>query len=506
MELSHARAVALVVDVWSELLDERVRPDDNFFLLGGSSIQALHAVAQLHRVSGRTLTLADLLAAPTPTGLGTRLLGADLDETAGRSVPDDPYPATFDQERRLLRDRSDLSRSFRLWHFVRCAAVDPGRFTNALAQVTERHDALHTRIFRDAAGNARQQVIPSDPRLELLHTTPEGLDGLIREFTEVDWAQAEGGGFRTRLVRVGGQWLILFGFDHAVFDGLSYQVFVRDLATAYRTGRLPARAAAAWWRYATWQRSTPLLAEDSDVRQWWRRHLAGSSPFKNPLPADPPAERQPGGPAAHVREWTVTGSQLAALREAARTAGATPFATVLAAVNLAAYQLTGDPDVVIASHTANRSRPEFAETVGSFATRIVFRTRFAPGATPAQVLAATTRAVRSTLRHADLPWSEVLRECAPANYLQTPNRIAWDLRVEDGDEVPAWDLDGAPCEPLPGLPGFVDPNVSVQLRIRPHRWRIRVSCASALYGERTADRVLDAIRSAQLAVAGEGTG
>jgi hypothetical protein len=209
---------------------------------------------------------------------------------------------------------------------------------------------------------------------------------------------------------------------------------------------------------------------------------------------------------AHVAEWTVTGSRLAALRHRARVAGATPFVVVLAAVNLAVHRLTDDPDVLIASHTANRSRPEFAETVGSFATRIAFRTRLVPDTTPAQTLAATVHAVRTTLGHADLPWSEVLRECASANYLRTPGRIAWDVRVEESDDAPAWDLDGVPCEALPGPPGFVDPNVSVQLRLQRREWRFRVSCASSLYGAPTAVRVADAIRSAQLAVADGSTG
>ena len=56
--------------VWSELVGlESVAPDDDFFALGGNSLQAVQMFQQARQLTGTNLPLATLLAAPTLRGL-----------------------------------------------------------------------------------------------------------------------------------------------------------------------------------------------------------------------------------------------------------------------------------------------------------------------------------------------------------------------------------------------------------------------------------------------------
>ena len=56
----------VVAAVWCEVLGtDSIGPDDDFFALGGDSLAAIDMLAALSRRSGRTLTTADLVAAPT---------------------------------------------------------------------------------------------------------------------------------------------------------------------------------------------------------------------------------------------------------------------------------------------------------------------------------------------------------------------------------------------------------------------------------------------------------
>lgn len=71
------RMAERIATVWAELLGrERVDLDDPFFAIGGTSLLALRARAQLAEALGVELTLTDLFRQPTARGLALRVTAA----------------------------------------------------------------------------------------------------------------------------------------------------------------------------------------------------------------------------------------------------------------------------------------------------------------------------------------------------------------------------------------------------------------------------------------------
>ncbi len=73
-----------VLALWEEILERRgIGPDENFFDLGGTSLQLLRMHAQLERLLGRPLPIADLFQFPTARSLEAHLfVAADADGRA----------------------------------------------------------------------------------------------------------------------------------------------------------------------------------------------------------------------------------------------------------------------------------------------------------------------------------------------------------------------------------------------------------------------------------------
>ena len=58
--------------IWEAALDTRpVRPDDDFFALGGESLQAIEILTEVQKIFGARLPMSSLFAAPTPAQLAT---------------------------------------------------------------------------------------------------------------------------------------------------------------------------------------------------------------------------------------------------------------------------------------------------------------------------------------------------------------------------------------------------------------------------------------------------
>lgn len=66
--------------IWEAALDTGpVRPDDDYFALGGESLEAIEILTQVQKVFGVRLPMSSLFAAPTPAQLATLVLEGGID-------------------------------------------------------------------------------------------------------------------------------------------------------------------------------------------------------------------------------------------------------------------------------------------------------------------------------------------------------------------------------------------------------------------------------------------
>jgi hypothetical protein len=204
---------------------------------------------------------------------------------------------------------------------------------------------------------------------------------------------------------------------HIVSDGWSTDVLAAELAVAYRSlaeGRaveLP-ELPVQYGDYAEWQRSW-LSGETLEAHlRYWVEKLAGRPALPAGIPPDRPRPRHPTRRGDRI-VFTVGEETTKALEELCRREGATLFMVLLAALDVLVYRSTGEEDVLVGAHVANRSRAEIEGLIGFFVNILVLRNDLADGLTFRECLRRVRQTTLEAYAHQDLPYDRLVEELQP---------------------------------------------------------------------------------------------
>ena len=242
----------------------RVEPHDDFFELGGDSIQSLHVVSRARR-AGLTLTPRDVFEAPTVRLLADRASAA---AARGPDTSDDAHqgPLPLTPIQRCFFDHTPLAT---VHHDNQSAmlqvheAVDVPRLAAATGRVVAHHPMLRARFTRGDDGTWTQAIASPDAsrdcfsRVDL--TDVDDVHLAARVTAEAARVQASlditrGPVFRVVLLDPGHARTsrILLVAHHLVVDAVSWAVVEEDLFAAYAGAvDLPRSTAFAAWAHAT---------------------------------------------------------------------------------------------------------------------------------------------------------------------------------------------------------------------------------------------------------------
>lgn len=228
---------SILASIWQDVLGvEKIGIRDNFYSLGGDSIQAIQVVARLHSYQ-RKLEAKDLLNYPTIEQVALFVKNTTRKSDQGIIVGD--VPLTPIQKWFFEKNFTNMSHWNQSSMLYRPEGFDRDAIQRAMDKIIEHHDALRM-VYRHENG----QVVQRN----------RGLDGKrydfslydLRAHADVEQAIAE----ETQrlhsnmdlqegpLVKVAlfqtlhGDHLFL-AIHHLVVDGISWRILFEDLATAY---------------------------------------------------------------------------------------------------------------------------------------------------------------------------------------------------------------------------------------------------------------------------------
>ncbi|MEU6842767.1 amino acid adenylation domain-containing protein [Streptomyces sp. NPDC046716] len=420
----------LVARVWSELLGQaELSADDDFFALGGNSLLAAQAVGRVAAGLGAGLGLRDMFEAATVSAFARRAAAAGAARTAAPLLPAGPapQPLSFAQQRLWFLDRLAPGGSLYNVPLVLplTGDLDPDALRTALRELVRRHASLRTRLTATADGEPVQSVDPAgEPALateDLGHLPASERTAAAAERARAEavlpFDLAAGPLTRFRLLRLDERCSVLMvTMHHAVSDGWSVGVLLRDLGALYRAA-LDGGAAALpplpvqYRDYAVWQRA--LL--DGPLRDaqlgYWLDCLADARPVLD-LPTDRPRPASP----RHVGDTVpvlLPAGLTARLGEVSARLGATRFMTLLAVFSLLLGRYAGVRDVSIGTPVSGRVRPELDDLIGFFVNTLVLRSRWDEGQTFAEFLGTVREGALSAFEHQDVPFEQVVEGVRP---------------------------------------------------------------------------------------------
>ncbi len=261
--------------------------------------------------------------------------------------------------------------------------VDTSALQEALDDVAARHEILRTVVVRDAEPPYQQIHRPSPVPLRvraLPNVAGQSRDAYAQQLL-IEAEQSSVNVQDLPLLRAD-----LSTFDdrdsvltvvshHTAGDAWSMQLIIRDLAACYTAraaGRVPTLPPVRQYREFTAREqviaASPMVCE---ARAYWRQKLRGARFFA--LPTDRPIP-QPLSSPYNSHHFIIDADVMTAVSEIAKSAHATTFMVLLAAVNVLAYQISGTTDPVIRNITAGRNEHQFQDTVGVTLNFVPLRT------------------------------------------------------------------------------------------------------------------------------------
>ncbi|MFE8605408.1 amino acid adenylation domain-containing protein [Archangium violaceum] len=501
---------SMLVDIWRDVLGlPRVSAHDDFFSLGGHSLQATRVVSRLREALRVEVPLRAFFDAPRLSELAARVEhqlghGPQRPELLAASRPE-RLPLSFAQQRLwFLQQLAPHGTAYHIldaWRFH--GAPDVRALEQALTGLARRHESLRT-TFDVQDGSPQQRIhAPAEVRLAQVELRAHGTHAWDEA---VRWMRAEalrplplteGPLMRVSLLRLTDtEHLLFLELHHIIADGWSLGVWSRELSRLYEAAlhgvseplpSLPVQYAD----FALWQRSWLHGAVLEAELGHWRERLAGLKPLR--LPADHVRpEVQAFNGAAH--RFTLPASLSKALRTLGHEQGASLFMVLLAGFKALLSRYSGQSDIAVGVPIANRTRGEAEELIGFFVNTLVMRTRFEDDPSFRELLARVRESTLEAYAHQDVPFERIVEELRPERQAnQNPLvQVIFALQNAPREPLRLAALEGEHLEYLVATTRF---------DLELHLWEEGEELAGIavydreLFGARTVERMVEAWRT-----------
>jgi amino acid adenylation domain-containing protein len=379
-----------LAEIWGEVLKiDQIGINDNFFDLGGHSLNATLVVSRIHKRLHMDCTirslfdcksiakLAEVIDSKQSEGATPGIVVEKIDRTK-------PLPLSSAQERLWFLDRYQGGQSahynmpiaFRIK-----GALDVLALEKALNLIIGRHESLRT-VFRETEnGEPYQEILPKGMETEISLRVEAASESalpemLLREANyNFDLAGAQL--IRICLWRITGtgDHILLINQHHIISDGWSIGIFCVELAEWYGdiTNGRPIERAEPEYQYADYALWQKKHLESEGVREgiaYWKRQLSGVENLNFPTDRPrPPAFSHRG---SHLKFSLNTGLT-ERLKAFAGETDTTLYMTLLCGFYILLSRYAHQDDLVIGTPVANRHHAQFEDIIGFFVNTLALR-------------------------------------------------------------------------------------------------------------------------------------
>jgi amino acid adenylation domain-containing protein len=362
---------------------ERVGVQDDFFELGGDSLRAITTISRIHKRLNVEIPLTEFFKRPTihllaeyigaaETSVHTAVEAAELKEY---------YPLSSAQMRLFILQQMENDSvvynepEMKLLH----GELNISRLELAFRLLIRRHDCFRT--FIEIIDGEPVQRIHGDVPFELERYLDEKatagsfmeiIDGFVRSF---DLGKAPL--LRAGLIKTGDtEHILMLDMHHMVTDGVSSEIFVRELGALYNGMELPPLP-LQYKDYAQWQRSPAVMEAINRQEEFWLEQFTGDIPqLELPLDFERPAVQSFAG---QTIEIDIDSAELDALKSLAAAEDVTLYMVLLSLFNIFLAKLGGQEDIVIGTPVAGRKHADLQYIMGIFVNTLALRNQPAAG-------------------------------------------------------------------------------------------------------------------------------
>ena len=286
----------------------------------------------------------------------------------------------------------------------------------ALAELLRRHESLRT-TFEVVNGKLSQVIHPpqkvplpvDDLRCLSEEERLKQQDAIIQREARIQMDMEKGPLFYARLIQIGEEAnILLITIHHAVCDGWSNGVVLRDFASIYdglARHTLPGLPdlSIQFGDYAVWLDEWRDGPEQASSLAFWRDTLGGDfAPFQ--IEHDLAGRNAESG--GEIETLLLPPECVQQAREFCATRGVTMYMLLLTVYAATLHRLTGYGDILIGTPCANR-RTGTEDLIGPFSNPQVIRTKLEAQDTLGALVERVRTWTMGALAHQDLPFEDL---------------------------------------------------------------------------------------------------
>ncbi|KAF7770032.1 hypothetical protein PCIT_a2978 [Pseudoalteromonas citrea] len=397
--------------IWQDVLTvEQVGVTDDFFMLGGNSILAIHVINKVRQQLDIEVSIHDLFEHNHIRSLIEHGLGRQ----AVKILPANTrrYPLSFAQQRLWFIEQFDShSAAYQIPILLKLTdGADDACIELAIRAILIRHQVLRTCIKEDSSG-FYQDVQPETVfMLKRVLVEGEPSEAQLATLWQAEFDLTRQIPLQAYIVEGKTSTYLLINIHHIAFDGWSIELFMHELNQHYCHFTLDERLSVPalpiqYKDFAVWQRA--YLAEGESERQlsYWQTQLTGLPTLQ--LFADKPRPTQLNFSGAHVSR-VLDISMSKSLIDMAKEKGVSLNTLMLSAYYLLLHKYTGQADIVLGTPVANRHINGIDQLVGFFVNTLTLRVPINKQARFDELLGTVAQVSNAAQDHQDVPFEAVV--------------------------------------------------------------------------------------------------
>ncbi|MBP3412049.1 MAG: amino acid adenylation domain-containing protein, partial [Oscillospiraceae bacterium] len=391
-----------ICELFSHILGvDRVSVKDSFFALGGHSLRAAKLANDIWEGLHCRIPVSEIFAAKSPERIAAYLQEASFSEREQiLPIPvADSYPMSPAQKRMFLVQQMDphgISYNMpAFWHIK--GNVDVQRLEKSFAAMIQRHESLRT-VFR-MEGEEAVQIVMSEISVPFRCTTWDGEVAYQRSFVR-PFDLERGPLVRMELLHKEQESILMLDIHHIIADGLSVEVFCKELSMLYCGRELPATR-IQYKDYSHW-----ILQQDTEAAgAYWREQLAEPPILDLPLDHARPQQQSFDGATVYASLTKELSEKLSRL---SKELGITDYMLFLSGAMVLMSKYSRQEDIVIGSAYSGRTATDTEDMIGMFVNTLALRAYPKGDKTCADFIAEIRQLCMDAYKHQNYPFEDLV--------------------------------------------------------------------------------------------------
>ncbi|OMQ08259.1 non-ribosomal peptide synthetase [[Flexibacter] sp. ATCC 35103] len=390
-----------ISEFWKEVLNINtpLSITNNFFSLGGHSLNAVKLIGLISKNLSLTITLKTIFDYPTIEALGGHLSelkpgklitipSAELKEFY--TLTPSQYNIWLASQQKKYSIAYNMSAAYNIE-----GALNLDKIRKSINNIIDKHEILRTN-FIEIDGIPYQKINDFEKEkfeISLAKIERQEIKQYIDTFISTEFDLEKDLLLRVKLLQLDEEeFIILFSVHHIIMDGLSLEIFIKEFITYYNENNTEKIAAEKksnfqFKDYSEWL-NREIESNSSENKLFWNNYLHNYS-IKDSFDKD--FEKQQNQHALSQHSFELTADLTLVLKELALAQQVTLYTFLVTALNVLIYKFSRHRDICIGTVSSGRNVPALTDLIGMFAQTAILRTQILPGQIFSDLLKNTQR-------------------------------------------------------------------------------------------------------------------